>query len=126
MHMTSLAAVSAALADASRLKAVVYLADGELCACQLAAALGLAQSTVSRHMAVIERAGLVASRKEGRWVYFRRAGRDAPAAVRGALRWVDAHVGEADVPAADRRRLEEVRRRGPSGCCGERAKGGGR
>ena len=126
MQMKTLSAVAAALADPSRLRAAVYLADGELCACQLAAALGLAQSTVSRHMAVLERAGLVASRKEGRWVYFRRPGRDAPAAVRGALRWVDAHTGEAEVPAADRKRIGEVRRRGPEGCCGTRPKGGAR
>jgi len=68
----------------------------------------------------------VVSHKEGRWVYFRRAGRAAPAVARAALRWVDAHAGEADVPAADRRRLEDVRRRGPEGCCGIRAPGGGR
>ncbi len=126
MQMTTLAAVAAALADPSRLRAVVYLADGELCACQLAAALGLAQSTVSRHMAVLERAGLVVSRKSGRWVLFRRAGRDAPAPVRSALRWVDAHAGGADVPAADRRRAAEIRRRGPEAYCGGRAGGGGR
>ncbi len=124
MQTTTLAEIAAALADASRLRAVVYLAEGELCACQLAAALGLAQSTVSRHMAVLERAGLVASRKEGRWVYFRRPGRDATAAVRGALRWLDTHAGEADVPAADRKLIGDVRRRGPEGCCGARPKGG--
>jgi len=126
MQMTALATVAAALADPSRLRAVVYLAGGELCACQLAAALGLAQSTVSRHMAVLERAGLVVSRKSGRWVHFRRTGRDAPAAARSALRWVDAHAGDADVPAADRRRAVEIRRRGPESFCGRRAGGGGR
>ncbi|MBU4459534.1 MAG: metalloregulator ArsR/SmtB family transcription factor [Verrucomicrobia bacterium] len=117
MQMTS---VAAALADGGRLKAVVYLADGELCACQLAAALGLAQSTVSRHMAVLERAGLVVSRKDGRWVHFRRAGRPSPGVVRAALRWVDRHAGDADVTPDERARVAAIRRAAPTAFCGGR------
>lgn len=120
MQMISLAAIAAALADGGRLKAVVYLADGELCACQLAAALGLAQSTVSRHMAALERAGLVVSRKEGRWVYFRRAGRSAAGVVRTALRWVDRHAGDADATPDERARAVAIRRTGPAAFCSGR------
>ncbi len=42
----------------------------ELCACKLVERLGLAQSTVSHHMSVLQRAGLVGARKDGLWVHY--------------------------------------------------------
>lgn len=42
----------------------------ELCACKLSEHLGLAPSTMSHHMAILRRAGLVRARKEGTWVYY--------------------------------------------------------
>lgn len=43
---------------------------GEVCACKLAEALGLAASTISHHMAILRGAGLVHGRKGGQWVYY--------------------------------------------------------
>jgi len=60
-----------ALGDENRLKAIVALSYGELCACQLVELLDLADSTVSRHLAILKEAGLIKDRKRGRWVYFR-------------------------------------------------------
>jgi len=56
----------------------------EVCACKLADALELAPSTISHHMAVLVRAGLVTASKRGLWVYYRLE-RDALAAVAGEL-----------------------------------------
>ena len=63
-----------ALADPSRLRIVVALHGRELCLCQIVELVGLATSTVSRHMSILERARLIDARKDGRWTYFRLAG----------------------------------------------------
>jgi DNA-binding transcriptional ArsR family regulator len=49
------------------------LHNGELCVCQIIELLSLAPSTVSKHMAILKAAGLVESRKDSRWVYYRLA-----------------------------------------------------
>lgn len=60
------------LADPSRAVIVRLLArQGELCVCELTAALGLAQPTVSRHLRLLQDAGLTASRKRGPWTHYR-------------------------------------------------------
>lgn len=65
-----------ALSDASRLRALCALRAGELCVCQIVELLGLAPSTVSKHMSILANAGLVESTKKGRWVYYRQADLD--------------------------------------------------
>jgi DNA-binding transcriptional ArsR family regulator len=62
-----------ALSDSHRLRAFMSLQGGELCICQIIALLELAPSTVSKHMSILKQAGLVKSRKEGRWIYYCRA-----------------------------------------------------
>jgi DNA-binding transcriptional ArsR family regulator len=59
------------LAHPARLRLLGMLATGELCVCQMTAVLGLAPSTVSEHLSVLARGGLVAERKEGRLVFYR-------------------------------------------------------
>ncbi len=61
-----------ALGDESRLTAVAMLRRrSELCACEIQAALGVTHATVSHHMGVLEAAGLVESRRRGKWTYYR-------------------------------------------------------
>ncbi|MFP4145656.1 MAG: ArsR/SmtB family transcription factor [Phycisphaeraceae bacterium] len=85
--MQEFIAITKALADESRARAVAALAQGELCLCQIVEVLGLSPSTVSKHMSILHQAGLVERRKDGRWHYYRLAGLDAPAVVREALAW---------------------------------------
>lgn len=59
------------LAHPTRLRLLGMLASGELCVCQMTAVLGLASSTVSEHLSVLSRGGLVADRKEGKLVFYR-------------------------------------------------------
>ena len=59
-----------ALSDPNRVKALLALRGGELCVCQLIEFLGLAPSTVSKHMSILRRAKLVSARKSGRWSYY--------------------------------------------------------
>lgn len=56
-----------ALADPQRLTALAILRrEGELCSCEIQAALGLSHATVSHHMAVVRSAGLVSKRRRGK------------------------------------------------------------
>jgi len=59
------------LAHPARLRLLAMLAGGELCVCQMTSVLELAASTVSQHLSVLARGGLVAERKEGKLVFYR-------------------------------------------------------
>ena len=61
----------AALGDATRLKMLKIIADEELCACEVMAALELTQPTTSHHLGILERAGLLSSRRDGKWVFYK-------------------------------------------------------
>jgi ArsR family transcriptional regulator len=63
--------VMKALSDPNRVKVVKMLGIRPLCVCEITAILGLAQPTVSKHLKVLEEAGLVESWKEGSWVNYR-------------------------------------------------------
>lgn len=61
-----------ALSDPTRLRIMVLLSNkGELCVCDLMAALDLPQSTVSRHLATLRTAGWIEDRRAGMWMYYR-------------------------------------------------------
>ena len=68
--MKEFLSITKAMGDESRLRALLALAGGELCLCQIIELLGLAPSTVSKHMAVLHHAGLVETRKQGRWIFY--------------------------------------------------------
>jgi len=59
-----------ALSDETRLEIVRRLGTGERCVCELTDALEAAQSRLSFHLKVLKDAGLVADRREGRWMYY--------------------------------------------------------
>ncbi len=72
-----LSEVFQALADDTRLRVIKLLEGGELCVCQITAAIGISQPKASFHLRVLRGAGLVAYRKEGRWGHYRLEERDA-------------------------------------------------
>ncbi|WP_341938935.1 metalloregulator ArsR/SmtB family transcription factor [Marinimicrobium sp. C2-29] len=60
------------LADDTRLKSLLLIErEGELCVCELMAALGQSQPTISRHLARLRRDGLLLDRRQGQWVFYR-------------------------------------------------------
>ena len=109
--MKQFLAVTKALSDETRVRALLSLRDGELCLCQVIDLLGLAPSTVSKHMDLLYDAGLVQRRKEGRWHYFRLVGRDGDAAAQRALRWVLDTVKDEPALQADARKICCVRKK---------------
>lgn len=60
-----------ALSDPTRVEILERLRGGERCVCELTGALDAAQSRLSFHLRTLREAGLVADRREGRWVYYR-------------------------------------------------------
>jgi ArsR family transcriptional regulator, arsenate/arsenite/antimonite-responsive transcriptional repressor len=60
-----------ALADRTRLRLLNLMGDDEVCVCFLVEALKLTQPKISRHLAYLRRAGIVASRRDGKWMHYR-------------------------------------------------------
>jgi DNA-binding transcriptional ArsR family regulator len=120
--MRDLLAVTKALSDENRVRMLLCLRGRELCVCQIIELFRLAPSTVSKHMSILSQARLVDRRKEGRWTYYRQAGRDAPASVRAALRWVrQAGVDDPKV-RRDAERLETILEIDPEILCRKQLK----
>jgi len=100
--------VTKALADLQRVRILMMLQPGELCVCQILEVLGLAPSTVSKHLSILNTAGLVDSRKEGRWMYYRLPEGAAGASVRPLLKWLDAALEKDETTAKDAKKLKGV------------------
>jgi ArsR family transcriptional regulator len=97
-----------AFADPVRLRLLNLLVGRrELCVCHLHAALDLLQPTVSRHLAYLRKAGVVLSRKDGLWVYYRLAD-PADELHRTLLQCVESSLVAPAVFARDRKRLGEL------------------
>ena len=60
-----------ALADPTRLRLIRLLGDQELCVCSCVELLNTSQPKISRHLAYLKRAGLVAARRDGKWTHYR-------------------------------------------------------
>lgn len=90
--------VMKALSDPTRVKMLKILENRSMCVCELQTAIGIAQSTTSKHLKTLEDAGLVGSQKDGLWVnYTLSDGRQSPyaASLLGNLRhWLN---DEADI-----------------------------
>lgn len=123
MTMRPFMNITKALSEENRVRIILALRKGELCVCEIIALLGLAPSTVSRHMSILRQAGVVEGRKDGRWIYYRLVGKDAPGEVRGALSWVCDSVSRNTVIRRDAERLVEILRVGREVLCGEQKKG---
>ena len=109
--------ITKALADENRVRALLALRGGELCVCQITELFGLAPSTVSKHLSILYQAGLVEARKEGRWMYYRLPGKEAPTTVRGAIDWVVQSVNGAPRVAEDAARLKKIQAMDPVELC---------
>jgi len=96
------AAVLKALAHPLRVAIVDYLRDGERCVCDIAAHVGAERSNVSRHLAVMLRAGLVDCRREGLTVFY-------GLRTRCVLTFLSCAVRAARQRAAEEARILELR-----------------
>jgi ArsR family transcriptional regulator, arsenate/arsenite/antimonite-responsive transcriptional repressor len=109
--------VTKALAELQRLRILMMLQTGEMCVCQVVEVLGLASSTVSKHLSILDAAGLVESRKEGRWMYYRLPEGAAGELMRPLLTWLSRRTRDDATIAADRERLQRVLASDPQLLC---------
>ena len=97
-----------ALADENRARILLAVQGRELCVCQIVGLLGLAPSTVSKHLSILHQARLVATRKEGRWMYYRAADGDAPIESREIAAVVSRLLAHTPEAAEDAKRLKQI------------------
>jgi ArsR family transcriptional regulator len=114
--------ITRALADNNRIRSLLALRHGELCVCQITELFGLAPSTISKHLSILSQAGLVDSRKEGRWIYYKLPGKGASAEVRAALGWVEKSLAKNSRIAEDERNLKKILKQDPAELCRKQCK----
>ncbi len=101
-----------ALADDTRLRIVALLSHGELCVCHVEDALDLKQANASRQLGILRSAGIVETRREASWSYYRLA----PQADADCRRLLRALIGSF-AQSALRKDVERLLRvRGPGSC----------
>ncbi len=114
--MRELLAITNALADESRVRALVALTRGELCVCQIAELLQLAPSTVSKHLSILRQGGLVESEKRGRWIYYAIPAEPDDSARR-SIEWVRDALAKDSRIVEDARRLKIILKKDPEELC---------
>ena len=115
--MRDFLAVTKALADRNRVRALLALQDRQLCVCQIIEFLGLAPATVSKHMAILRQAKLVEDSKEGRWVYYRLPRGSSPRVIHDVLAWVRGSLAADPDIREDAKRLKDILKIKPEDLC---------
>ncbi|GAQ95312.1 ArsR family transcriptional regulator [Thermodesulfovibrio aggregans] len=70
LKLSEMAKVFHALSDETRLKIIKILEKGELCVCEIVAALDMIQPKVSFHLGVLKESGLVKIKRKGKWILY--------------------------------------------------------
>jgi ArsR family transcriptional regulator len=101
--MDDLVMIFKALSDETRLRIIKLLERGELCVCDITAALDMVQPKVSFHLSALKEAGLIKDRKQGKWIHYSLDDKDLfrrMLILSACERMLDGPI------AADRKRLE--------------------
>ena len=104
-------ALLAALGSEYRMRMVELLAAGERCVCEITPHFPTSFSVVSHHLSVLEQAGIVTSRRDGRWMRYRLAD-DSVLELLGLARQLARNC------KSGRRTARRPRASGREGCCG--------
>jgi ArsR family transcriptional regulator len=102
-----------ALADTTRLRLINLIAEQEICVCYFVEVLDAPQPKISRHLAYLRRLGIVAARREGKWMHYRLAMPSDSHAAAILKTTVDALKRDVDLQR-DFRRLDQA-------CCGPKS-----
>jgi len=109
-NMKDFIKVMKALSDPNRVKIVKMLQHRTMCVCEIKEALQIAQPSVSKHLKILEEAGLLANRKDGQWVdYYLATGESSPyvASLLGNLKhWLE---GEKEIEELTKK-IPQIRR----------------
>ncbi len=105
--MKELMQVTKAISDENRVRLLIILKDGEVCACNLNKILGLAASTVSKHLSILKNAGLIDSRKEGRWIHYKL--HETNTVAQSVLSWLLSNIKNKAIIESDRAELIKLK-----------------
>ena len=103
-----------AFSDGTRLRILRLLLGGELCVGDIVSAIQVPQPTASRHLAYLRKAGLVQTRKNGLWNYYRLASAETKF-QRDLIKCLESCFLDVPELAADEKRVKQLRKKG--GCC---------
>ncbi len=98
-----------AVGDPTRTRILKLLEGGGLCVCQVQSILGLAPSTVSKHLTILKLAGLVEDRRDGRWIEYALPRDERNQYAKALLAMLRGPLDRHPTIVADRRRLRRVR-----------------
>ena len=122
--MTTLTTITHALSDINRVRLLVACMNKERCVCQLVELIDLSNASISKHLGVLKQAGLLESRKEGRWVHYQTPV-EPNEIIESALCFVRSNTGEDELLRSDQKRLKTIDEIEPAqlarmqrqGCC---------
>lgn len=105
------------LSDSTRLRCLLLMqAEGELCVCELTHALNLSQPKISRHLAHLREAGVITTRRNGTWMYYR-INPDLQAWSLQILQTTLDGVSKTEPFVSDRKMLDKMSNRPGLACC---------
>lgn len=100
--------VAKAVADPSRTRILKLLEGGELCVCQITTVIDLTPAAISKHLSALKTAGLLLTRRDGKWVYYRLAEKELNPYARQFLTLMSANLADDPIVLEDRRILAMV------------------
>jgi ArsR family transcriptional regulator len=112
-----LVSTAKAFADPTRVRILAALRGGELCVCELCDSLAVTQSTLSTHLQVVRDAGLVSSRRQGKWMYYAIEPR-AARLVRALFQFFSGSIKKNGTLKRDKKKLNQrLSLRDNGSCC---------
>jgi arsenate reductase/ArsR family transcriptional regulator len=98
-----------AVGDPTRTRILKLLEAGGLCVCQVQAVLGLAPSTVSKHLTILKLAGLVEDRRDGKWIEYRLSDESRNPHAKPILGLLRGPLDRDPAVLSDRKRLRRIK-----------------
>ncbi len=99
-----------ALSDESRLRILKMLQTKSLCVCEVQDILGLATSTVSKHLSILRDAGFLTEEKDGKWVNYMINPRPKDPRISSILSSLDFWISNEEIIISDKERIKTIDR----------------
>ena len=115
--MRKIILIAKAITDKNRIRALMARRRQSFCVCQIVDLIGLAPSTISKHLSVLYHAGLVSTEKKGRWVYYSRINENEDPLTRQTLQLLDAELAQNEEILADETAISKVLKKLPGEFC---------
>jgi len=108
--MKELIKILKAVSDKNRMRIIKMLEVRPLCVCEITSILGLATSTVSKHLSLLKDSGLLFEQKENKWVIYHLNGSSRDRSIQQILSLINHWLQEDETIIADRIKVNEVDR----------------